>query len=83
MGQRGSGAFWPALRTSLQAFRPLPAFGPPQHDLTAPEAPQGITFGPGPSPSFYLADGGRDNGTGAVTVPTTERDGVIYEGQLP
>ena len=68
---------------SIKGFSPKPAFGTPQHDLTAPEAPQGITFGPGSSPAFYLADGGVDNGTGAVDTPTDERDGVIYEGQLP
>jgi hypothetical protein len=70
-------------KTSIRDFSPKPAFVTDQHNLTAPEAPQGITFGPGPSPAFYLADGGVDNGTGAVDKPTDERDGVIYEGQLP
>jgi hypothetical protein len=69
--------------TSIKDFSPKPAFGTPQHDLTAPEAPQGIAFGPGSSPAFYLADGGVDNGTGAADKPTDERDGVIYEGRLP
>jgi hypothetical protein len=69
--------------TSIKDFSPKPAFGTPQHNLTAPKAPQGIAFGPGSSPVFYLADGGVDNGTGAVDKPTDERDGVIYEGQLP
>jgi hypothetical protein len=76
-------------------FDPTPAFGTPHHNLTAPEAPHGITFGPatsGPSPAFYLADGGEDNGSGElvfndevppVLEPELERDGVIYEGQLP
>jgi hypothetical protein len=69
--------------TSIKDFSPKPAFGTPQHNLTKPEAPHGITFGPGSSPAFYLADGGVDNGTGAVDKPTDERDGVIYEGRLP
>jgi hypothetical protein len=68
---------------SIKDFDPKPAFGTAEHNLTAPKAPQGITFGPGSSPAFYVADGGVDNGTGAVDKPTSERDGVIYEGQLP
>ena len=69
--------------TSIKNFGPIDAFGTLQHDLTKPKAPHGIAFGPGSSPAFYLADGGVDNGTGAVDKPTDERDGVIYEGQLP
>jgi hypothetical protein len=71
---------------SIKNFGPIDAFGTSQHDLTKPKAPQGIAFGPatsGSSPAFYLADGGVDNGTGAVDKPTDERDGVIYEGRLP
>jgi uncharacterized protein YjiK len=81
-------------RYTVKDFDPTPAFGTPQHNLTKIKAPQGITFGPatsGPSPAFYLAGGGVDNGRGdlvfigepPVLVPELERDGVIYEGRLP
>jgi hypothetical protein len=73
---------------SLAHFSPLPAYGTAEHNLTQPDAVQGITFGPatsGASPTFYLADGGVDNGNGPVVPGVTiyERDGVIYEGRLP
>jgi DNA-binding beta-propeller fold protein YncE len=72
----------------LGHFSPLPTPGTNEHNLTQPEAVQGITFGPatsGASPTFYLADGGFDNGNGPVEEGVTiyERDGVIYEGRLP
>jgi hypothetical protein len=70
----------------LGHFSPLLAYGTAEHNLTQPKAVQGITFGPatsGASPTFYLADGGVDNGNGDVGTITTERDGVIYEGRLP
>jgi hypothetical protein len=72
-------------RYTVKDFAPASAFGAPQHNLTKVKAPQGITFGPGSSPAFYLADGGVDNGTGAIVdgFPELERDGAIYEGRLP